>query len=101
MSDSISPIPPAGRLPPTTAALLADIARPYFRWWTDTTVGQLKKCLLSSDPEERAYWMGALLRSLAVPGPVPGSLPADVGLAAPAPTAGVAAAAPDPCPGCV
>jgi hypothetical protein len=62
MSDSISPTLPAGRLPPTTAALLDDTARPYFLWWTDVTVGQLKKYLLSSDPEERAYWMGALLR---------------------------------------
>ncbi len=62
MSDSISPTLPAGRLPSTTAALLDDTARPYFLWWTDATVGQLKQYLLSSDPEERAYWMGALLR---------------------------------------
>jgi hypothetical protein len=50
------------RLPPTTEALLDDSARPYFLWWTDTTVGQLKEHLRSSDPEARAYWMGALLR---------------------------------------
>jgi hypothetical protein len=31
-------------------------------WWTDTTVGRLKEYLASSDLEERAYWMGALLR---------------------------------------
>lgn len=49
-------------LPPTTDALLDDNARPYFLWWTDTTVGQFKTHLKSSDPEERAYWMGALLR---------------------------------------
>jgi hypothetical protein len=53
---------PAGRLPPTTPALLDDGARPYFLWWTDATVGQLKQHLASTDPEERAYWMGALLR---------------------------------------
>ena len=53
---------PAGRLPPTTESLLDDKARPYFLWWTDATVGRLKEHLVSSDPEERAYWMGALLR---------------------------------------
>lgn len=53
---------PASRLPPTTDSLLDDTARPYFLWWTDTTVGRLKEHLASSDPEERAYWMGALLR---------------------------------------
>jgi len=53
---------PAGRLPPTSASLLDDAARPYFLWWTNATVGELKAHLASSDPEERAYWMGALLR---------------------------------------
>jgi hypothetical protein len=53
---------PAGCLPPTMESLLDDASRPYFLWWTDTTVGQLKEHLASSDPEERAYWMGALLR---------------------------------------
>jgi hypothetical protein len=53
---------PAGRLPPTTKSLLDDSYRPYFLWWTNTTVGQLKEHLASSDPEERAYWTGALLR---------------------------------------
>lgn len=50
------------RLPPTTEALLDDRERPYFLWWTDATVGDLKKRLAAEDPEERAYWMGALLR---------------------------------------
>ncbi|MBW8874514.1 MAG: hypothetical protein JF614_06085 [Acidobacteria bacterium] len=59
---STYPVGPAGRLPPTTESLLDDTARPYFLWWTDTTVGQLKEHLRASDPEERAYWMGALLR---------------------------------------
>lgn len=51
-----------GRLPPTTASLFDDNARPYFLWWTNATVRQLKEHLGSADPEERAYWMGALLR---------------------------------------
>lgn len=51
-----------GRLPPTTEALLDYTTRPYFLWWTAATVGQLKEHLASADPEERAYWMGALLR---------------------------------------
>jgi len=51
-----------GRLPPTSASLRDDNTRPYFLWWTDTTVGELKKHLASPDLEERAYWMGALLR---------------------------------------
>jgi hypothetical protein len=60
----MSPTQPAepGRLPPTTEILLDDSARPYFLWWTNTTVGQFKAHLHSSDPEESAYWMGALLR---------------------------------------
>jgi hypothetical protein len=49
-------------LPLTTESLLDDTARPYFLWWTDATVGQLKEHLAASDPEERAYWMAALLR---------------------------------------
>jgi hypothetical protein len=49
-------------LPPTSADLLVDSTRPYFLWWTDATVGDLKRHLRSSDPEERAYWLGALLR---------------------------------------
>ncbi len=62
MSRSAHPTPSADRLPPTTESLLDDSARPYFLWWTDATVGQLKEHLVSPDPEERAYWMGALLR---------------------------------------
>ncbi len=52
----------ACRLPPTTAALFDDDARPYFLWWTDETVASFKKRLRSRDLEQRAYWMGALLR---------------------------------------
>jgi hypothetical protein len=56
------PSTPAPRLPPTTDSLLDKTSRPYFLWWTQTTVGQFERHLASADPEERAYWMGALLR---------------------------------------
>jgi hypothetical protein len=62
MSSLEDPTPPPGRLPPTTDSLFDDSARPYFLWWTDATGGQLKEHLASADPEEQAYWMGALLR---------------------------------------
>jgi hypothetical protein len=52
----------ARRLPPTTEELLDDSAQPYFLWWTDVTVAELRDKLRSDDPAERAYWMGALLR---------------------------------------
>lgn len=60
MNKSHSPAP--SRLPPTTATLLDPSARPYFLWWTDATVSRFKEHLASPDAEERAYWMGALLR---------------------------------------
>lgn len=50
------------RLPPTSPDLLLDATRPYFLWWTDATVGDFKRHLRSEDPEQRAYWLGALLR---------------------------------------
>lgn len=50
------------RLGPTTPDLLRDEARPYFLFWTDATVADLRGHLASADLEERAYWMGALLR---------------------------------------
>ena len=49
-------------LPPTSETLYDDSTKPYFLWWTNATVGDLKRYLKSSDIEERAYWMGALLR---------------------------------------
>ena len=52
----------ATRLPPTSPDLLIDSTKPYFLWWTDATVGDLKRHLQSPDPEVRAYWLGALLR---------------------------------------
>jgi hypothetical protein len=42
--------------------LLDPKARPYFLWWTDATVADLRAHLASANTEERAYWMGALLR---------------------------------------
>ena len=50
------------RLPPTSETLRDESTRPYFLWWTDATVGDLKAHLAATDPEERAYWMAALLR---------------------------------------
>lgn len=53
---------PAAQLPPTSPLLMDERHRPYFLWWTDATVGDLRQHLTSSDAQERAYWMGALLR---------------------------------------
>jgi hypothetical protein len=49
-------------LPPTSDDLFRGATRPYFLWWTDATVDDLRRHLASGDPDERAYWMGALLR---------------------------------------
>lgn len=49
-------------LPPTDPALRDPSTRPYFLWWTDATVKDLHRHLASSDPDERGYWLGALLR---------------------------------------
>jgi hypothetical protein len=35
---------------------------PYFLWWTDLTIGDFKHRLATGTAEERAYYMGALLR---------------------------------------
>jgi hypothetical protein len=58
-SDSRAPVP---TLPPTSADLALDGTRPYFLWWTDATVADLRAHLADSNPDVRAYWMGALLR---------------------------------------
>lgn len=50
------------RLPPTSGCLSDGGARPYFLWWTDCTVAELKARLRAPDAEERAYWLGAVLR---------------------------------------
>lgn len=49
-------------LPPTSRDLADESKRPYFLWWADVNAGQLRLLLRSSDLDERAYWMGALLR---------------------------------------
>ena len=49
-------------LPPTSPALLEPATRPYFLWWTDATIADLRRSLRDPDPQQRAYWMGALLR---------------------------------------
>jgi hypothetical protein len=49
-------------LPPTSDDLLEPSSRPYFLWWADATVGDLRAHLVSPDADERAYWTGALLR---------------------------------------
>ena len=49
-------------LPPTSSALTREETRPYFLWWTECTVGELRAHLASADPAERGYWLGALLR---------------------------------------
>jgi hypothetical protein len=51
-----------GPLGPTSPQLLDGDTRPYFLWWTDLTVAGFRARLSSTDPTERAYWMGALLR---------------------------------------
>ena len=55
---AVAPLP----LPPTSQALTEGSARPYFLWWTDATVADLRKHLADPSPEVRSYWMGAILR---------------------------------------
>jgi hypothetical protein len=49
-------------LPPTTPDILDPDARPYFLWWTDVTVSGLRELIQTPDLDERAYWIGALMR---------------------------------------
>ena len=49
-------------LPPTTEELRNPEHRPYYLWWLDANVADLRRELASPDLETRAYWMGALLR---------------------------------------
>lgn len=55
-------VPATSPLPPTDPELLDDRARPYFVWWMDATVGDVRAGLGHPDPTTRAYWMGLLLR---------------------------------------
>jgi hypothetical protein len=54
--------PTALRFPPTSTDLLDPDARPYFIWWADVTVGQLHAFVRSDELQERAYWLGAIMR---------------------------------------
>lgn len=54
--------PRAHRLPPTSTDLLDPATRPYFLWWTDLTVGDFQRRIAQDSLDERAYWVGALLR---------------------------------------
>jgi hypothetical protein len=36
--------------------------RPYFLWWLDATVSDLRAALASDDARTRGYFLGALLR---------------------------------------
>ena len=49
-------------LPPTSSELLRGETRPYFIWWADVTVAELEHRLQEGTPEQRAYWLGAILR---------------------------------------
>lgn len=49
-------------LPPTSDELSRPEARPYFLWWTDCSVAQLRAHLAHPDAEHAGYWLGALLR---------------------------------------
>jgi hypothetical protein len=62
VSHSSRPSDRPKRLPPTSPDLMRDEVQPYFLWWLDCTVADLKRSLADPDPEKRAYFLGALLR---------------------------------------
>jgi hypothetical protein len=49
-------------LPPTSAELTDPTTRPYFLWWLDATVADVRAALASDDARKRGYFLGALLR---------------------------------------
>jgi len=49
-------------LPPTSPNLADDGQRPYFLWWADVTCADFRRKLKEGTPDERGYWLGALLR---------------------------------------
>jgi hypothetical protein len=53
---------PPTSLGPTHREVLDPQARPYFLWWADVTVDEFRARLSEGGDEDRAYWMGALLR---------------------------------------
>ncbi|GMV15593.1 MAG: hypothetical protein AMXMBFR56_38170 [Polyangiaceae bacterium] len=54
-------------LPPSAPELLNGDARPYFLWWADCSVVELRAHLGDADLDSRAYWLGALLREANTP----------------------------------
>ncbi len=50
------------RLPPTSPHVADDQEKPYFLWWSDLTCGQFRQKLSEGTVDERAYFLGALLR---------------------------------------
>jgi hypothetical protein len=54
--------PRSERLPPTGESIHDPDAKPYFLWWLDATIGDLRAGLADPDPVKRGYWLGALLR---------------------------------------
>jgi hypothetical protein len=54
--------PSALPLPPTSPSLSDGNTRPYFLWWTDATVADLRVHLADPSPEARAHWLGAAIR---------------------------------------
>lgn len=62
MALSSSPPLVRSRLPPTSPDLLQPTTRPYFLWWLDATVADLRAALAADDPNTRGYFLGALLR---------------------------------------
>lgn len=49
-------------LPPTSSHLANDDEKPYFLWWCELTCGEFRRKLREGTLEERAYFLGALLR---------------------------------------
>lgn len=50
------------RLGPTRPDLLDPETRPYSLWWTDLTVADFRRHLTEGSVDDRASWVGALLR---------------------------------------
>lgn len=49
-------------LPPTSPDVADDDKKPYFLWWADVTCADFRRKLVQGTAEERAYWLGALMR---------------------------------------
>jgi hypothetical protein len=49
-------------LPPTSPSVADATQKPYFLWWADISGAEFRQKLAQGSLEERAYWLGALLR---------------------------------------